>query len=70
MTVIRAWTGETVLEFIAREGAVTTYAVATRFGWDMRRALDELNKLHRQGAVTKHLEPTHYCRMNGWRIAK
>lgn len=46
-----AGAAETLEEFIAREGNVSTMAVAARFGWDMAEARRRLNALLRIGVV-------------------
>ncbi len=70
MTVVPlglANSSETLIEFIRREGAVSTTAIGWRFGWDTRRAYRELEALRRAGKITKDLEILDYCAMNGWR---
>ena len=59
---------ESLLAFIAREGAVTTYAVSTRFGGDTREAKRELDKLRKAGLIEATREIIDWGAINGWRI--
>lgn len=62
---------ETLLDFLRRKGAATTYEVANRFGLSMQHAFTELSDLRRAGvlasAPTKNRNGA--VRMNEWRIA-
>lgn len=66
---------ETLAEFVRREGAVTTAAVAHRFGWDTKRAYAELAALRKSGVlISKHENRGASIqdgggRQCGWRIA-
>jgi len=66
---------ESLTEFVRREGAVTTAAVAHRFGWDTKRAYAELLALRKAGVLVSKQEDRGASihdgggRMNGWRIA-
>ncbi len=59
--------GETLLGFIARQGCVTTWEVANRFGWDMREALQTLNHFRRIGKLTSTRTTVEWGAMNEWR---
>jgi Mn-dependent DtxR family transcriptional regulator len=61
---------ETIVNFIRREGVVSTASVACRFGLDMRDARRELNRLHKGGLITSQREIFDYAAMNGWQIAE
>ncbi len=64
---------ETLVEFIRREGSVTTDAVAYRYGWDRKQAFKELSALRKSGQIVSQTE--NYStgeaggRINGWKIA-
>lgn len=70
MSVVQAFKTETILEFIHREGSVTTMSVAARFGLDMQDARKALNKLRREGVIESRRYLTDYCAMNGWRVSR
>lgn len=61
---------ETVLEFMSREGAVSTWSLSTRFGLDMMDTRKMMNRLRRQGLVESRREIFDYCAMNGWRLTE
>lgn len=52
--------GETVLDFIEREGPVTTSSVAGRFGQDHGATYALLRRLERQGVVASRLDSVSY----------
>lgn len=64
---------ETLTDFIRREGAVATEAVAYRFGWTIQQAFKELSALRKAGVLASKTENWSCIggggRMNGWRLA-
>lgn len=64
---------ETLIEFIRREGSVTTDAVAYRFGWDRKQAFKELSALRKSGHIVSRNESYSTGetggRINGWQVA-
>jgi hypothetical protein len=65
--------GESLLDFVRREGPVTTQAVAWRFGWDQKKARKELGALLKEGQVARKVEKWSTLggggRTAGWRAA-
>lgn len=67
---VRQIYSETVLDFVRREGPVTTAAVAHRFGmWNVRDARKALKRLEREGLISSKRESFDYCAMNVWSAA-
>lgn len=55
--IIEAFPRETIETFLGREkSAVTTSAIATRFGWDRREADRQLRRLERAGSISSRVE--------------
>lgn len=61
---------ESLLDFIAREKLVTTYAVSTRFGGDVREAKRELDKLRKAGLIESERAVIEWGAINAWRVTE
>lgn len=61
---------ESLLDFIAREKLVTTYAVSTRFGGDVREAKRQLDKLRKSGLIEAERAVIEWGAINAWRITE
>jgi len=61
---------ETLLQFLEREGPVSTYSASSRFGLTLSDTRKALNALVRQGTVEKNLQrfTSPHCAMYGWRL--
>lgn len=71
MSVVAKIFNESILDFVRREGPVTTAAVSYRFGMiDLRDARKALRNLERNGLITSKREVFDYCAMNVWRAAR
>lgn len=57
---------ETILGFVAREGAVTTYSVSCRFGLTLGEARKRLKRLEAGGLLLSRKENFSYCAMYVW----
>jgi len=61
---------ETILEFVAREKAVSTYSVGCRFGLYITDARKQLKRLEAEGLVQSRREIFDYCAMYGWSVTE
>jgi DNA-binding MarR family transcriptional regulator len=59
---------ESLLAFIGRTGGALTPAIAARFGWDMRDAKRELDKLRDRGLIECEREIIDWGAANMWRL--
>lgn len=67
MSVVAQIFSESILDFVKREGPVTTAAVSYRFGMiDIRDARKALRKLEKDGLIKSKRETFNYCAMNVW----
>ena len=56
VSIGQPYSAETLLDFIARQGAVNTVEVGMRFGWDTKTARKELSDLKKAGKITNNIE--------------
>ncbi len=67
MSVVAKIFSESILDFVKREGPVTTAAVSYRFGMiDIRDARKALRALEKDGHIKSRRETFNYCAMNVW----
>lgn len=67
MSVVARIFSESILDFVRREGPVTTAAVSYRFGMiDIRDARKALKALEKSGEVRSRREKFDYCAMSVW----
>lgn len=59
---------ESLLQFVAREKGVTTYAVSARFGGDVRDAKRQLDALRKQGLIEAERTVIDWGACNSWRV--